>query len=124
MFFALGVHVAIDRVFEPLHLLPAVALTGGVALAYAGDVAYRWRDHHRLATDRLAAAAASAALIIPALFAPALLTLAAVVGIGATRIVWETRHDPTGAAGTPSEVNTRRCWLAKPSSSSEDSPIL
>ena len=98
VFFALGVHVAIDNVVDPLHLLPAVALTGGVALAYAGDVAYRWRDHHRLATDRLAAAAASAALVIPALFAPALLTLAVLVGIGATRIVWETRHDPTGAA--------------------------
>lgn len=52
VFFALGVHVAIDNVVDPLHLLPAVALTGGVALAYAGDVAYRWRDHHRLATDR------------------------------------------------------------------------
>lgn len=98
VFFALGVHVAIDNVVDPLHLLPAVALTGGVALAYAGDVAYRWHDHHRLATDRLAAAAASAALVIPALFAPALLTLAVLVGIGATRIVWETRHDPTGAA--------------------------
>lgn len=63
VFFALGVHLAIDRVFAPLHLLPAIALTGGVALAYAGDVAYRWRDHHRIATDRLIAAAASAALI-------------------------------------------------------------
>lgn len=65
VFFALGVHVAIDNVVDPLHLLPAVALTGGVALAYAGDVAYRWRDHHRLATDRLAAAAASAPSSFP-----------------------------------------------------------
>lgn len=97
VFFALGVHLAIDRVFAPLHLLPAIALTGGVALAYAGDVAYRWRDHHRIATDRLIAAAASAALIAPALFAPALLTLIALVGIGAARIVWETRHPPTTA---------------------------
>lgn len=98
VFFALGVHLAIDKVFDPLDLLAAVALTGGVALAYAGDVAYRWRDHHRLATDRLIAAAASAALIAPALFAPALLTLAALVCIGAMRIGWETRHHPTTPA--------------------------
>lgn len=98
VFFALGVHLAIDRVSDPLHPLPAVALTGGVALAYAGDVAYRWRDHHRIATDRLIAAVASAALVVPALFAPALLTLTALVGIGAARIGWETRHHPTAAA--------------------------
>lgn len=96
VFFALGAHQAIDRIYNPLHLLPAVALTGGVALAYAGDVAYRWSDHHRIATDRLITAAASAALIAPALLAPAWLTLAALVSIGAARIVWETRyHSPT-----------------------------
>jgi low temperature requirement protein LtrA len=97
VFFALGVHLAIDRVLDPLQLLPAVALTAGVALAYAGDVAYRWRDHHRIATDRLLAAAASAALIAPALFAPALLTLTALVSIGAVRIGWEARYRPPAA---------------------------
>jgi low temperature requirement protein LtrA len=97
VYFALGVHLAIDRILDPLQLLPAVALTAGVALAYAGDVAYRWRDHHRLATDRLLAAAASAALIAPALFAPALLTLTALVSIGAARIGWEARYRPTAA---------------------------
>lgn len=92
VFFALGVHLAIDRILDPLHLLPAIALAGGVALAYAGDVAYRWRDHHRIAADRLVAAAASAALIAPALLTPAWLTLTALMGIGAARIGWEARH--------------------------------
>ena len=50
---------AIDGIDHPLTLLPAVALAGGVALAYTGDVADRWRDHHRLATDRLMTGAAS-----------------------------------------------------------------
>lgn len=98
VFFAFGVHIATDGVLDPLDRLPAIALTGGVALAYVGDVAYRWRDHHRIATDRLIAAAASAALIAPALFAPALYTLTALVSVGAARIVWETRHRPTVAA--------------------------
>ena len=98
VFFAFGVHIATDGVLDPLDRLPAIALTGGVALAYVGDVAYRWRDHHRIATDRLIVAAASAALIAPALFAPALYTLTALVSVGAARIVWETRHRPTVAA--------------------------
>ena len=72
VFFALGGHRAIDEIGQPLTLLPAIALAGGVALAYAGDVAYRWGDHHRLATDRLVAGAASAAVIPLALTAPAM----------------------------------------------------
>ncbi|KQU70271.1 low temperature requirement protein A [Phycicoccus sp. Root101] len=100
VFFALGLHRAIDKVFDPLPLLHAVALTGGVALAYVGDVAYRWRDHHRLAADRLIAAAASGAIVAPALFAPAVLTLAALVAIGAVRIVWEAR-DRLAATAEP-----------------------
>jgi hypothetical protein len=30
--------------------LPAVAPAGGVALFFAADVGYRWRDHRQLAT--------------------------------------------------------------------------
>jgi hypothetical protein len=102
VFFALGVHLVAAAVFEPLPLVAAFALTGGVALAYGGDVAYRWRDHHRLARDRLAAAIASAAVLVPALFWPGLLTLSALVVIGSTRIVWEARHSPwVGVATGP-----------------------
>lgn len=97
VFFALGVHVAVDRVFDSLDLLPAVALGGGVALAYAGDVAYRWRDHHQIATDRLIAATASAAVIALALIVPAWLSLTALLSIGAARIGREARHRPPGA---------------------------
>lgn len=49
VFFALGVHEAVRGPGEPLPLFPAVALTGGVAVFFAGDVAYRWRDKHQIA---------------------------------------------------------------------------
>ncbi|HEV7875165.1 MAG TPA: low temperature requirement protein A [Nocardioides sp.] len=92
--FAMGVHLAVEAVFEPLPLLPAVALTCGAAVAYAGDVAYRWRDHHRLARDRLLAALASAALVLPALVWPALLTLTALFVVGGVRVGWEAWRHP------------------------------
>jgi low temperature requirement protein LtrA len=92
--FAVGVHLAVEAVREPLPLLPAVALTWGAAFAYAGDVAYRWRDHHRLAGDRLLAALASAALVLPALVWPALLTLTALFVVGGVRVGWEAWRHP------------------------------
>jgi low temperature requirement protein LtrA len=92
--FAVGAHLAVEAVREPLPLLPAVALTWGAAFAYAGDVAYRWRDHHRLARDRLLAALASAALVLPALVWPALLTLTALFVVGGVRVGWEAWRHP------------------------------
>jgi low temperature requirement protein LtrA len=92
--FAVGVHLAVEAVGEPLPLLPAVAMTWGAAFAYAGDVAYRWRDHHRLARDRLLAALASAALVLPALVWPALLTLTALFVVGGVRVGWEAWRHP------------------------------
>ena len=56
--------------------MPAVALAGGVALFFVGDVGYRWRDHHQLAADRLLAAVGALVLIPVAVFAPALAALA------------------------------------------------
>jgi low temperature requirement protein LtrA len=94
VFFAFGSHLAVHAATEPLPLLSAVALTGGVALAYGGDVAYRWRDHHRLAGDRLAAALASAALVALALVAPALVTLIVLFVVGALRVAWEAWQHP------------------------------
>lgn len=76
VFFALGVHEAVAAPGEPLPLLPVVALAGGVAMFYVGDVAYRWRDHHQLATGRLVAAVGAASLIPVAVVAPAVSALA------------------------------------------------
>ena len=63
-FFAFGAREALDGIADPLPLLPAVALSGGVGKFYAADVAYRWRGHHQLARDRLLVSAASL-LVIP-----------------------------------------------------------
>jgi low temperature requirement protein LtrA len=94
VFFALGVHEAVADAVEPLPLLPAVALAGGVALFFAGDVAYRWRDHHQLATSRLLAAVGSAALIPVAAFAPVLAALAGLTLVCLLQTGWELWRRP------------------------------
>ncbi|MFJ8029926.1 low temperature requirement protein A [Streptomyces sp. NPDC096032] len=94
VFFALGVHEAVAGADEPLPLLPAVALAGGVALFFAGDVAYRWRDHHQLAVDRLLAALGAAAVIPVAGVAPALAALAGLTLICLLQTSWELWRHP------------------------------
>jgi low temperature requirement protein LtrA len=101
VFFALGVHEAVAAVGEPLAALPAVALAGGVALFFIGDVAYRWRDHHQLAADRLLAGMAAIALIPIAMLAPALLTLAGLMLVCVLQTGWELwRHPAIGPVGS------------------------
>jgi len=90
--FASGVQVAIEGVEEPMAVLPAAALCGGVALFFAAEVAYRWRNHHILFKDRLVTAATALALIPLAVAAPALVTLIALPVLGALRAGWEARH--------------------------------
>ena len=94
VFFALGVHEAVAAPGEPLPLLPAVALAGGVAMFYVGDVAYRWRDHHQLATGRLVAAVGAASLIPVAVVAPALAALAGLTVVCLLHTSWELWHHP------------------------------
>ena len=75
----------------------------GVALFFAGDVAYRCRDHHQLAVDRLVAAAAAAIVIPRAVAAPSPVALAALTAVCAVRAGWEVWHPPamgpTASAG-------------------------
>jgi low temperature requirement protein LtrA len=92
VFFALGVYEAIARPQVPLDLLPAAALCGGVALFFAADVAYRWRDHHKLAHDRLTASVAALAVLPLAVTGPPLAALIALAVIGAVRALWEALH--------------------------------
>ncbi|NMO88335.1 low temperature requirement protein A [Actinomycetospora sp. TBRC 11914] len=102
VFFALGVHEAVEGVDRSLPLLPALALAGGVALFFVADVGYRWRDHHQLATDRLLAGAASAAVIALAVVVPALATLAALAVVCAAQTGWELwRRPEIGPVGGP-----------------------
>jgi len=103
IFFAVGARVSIEHIGEPLAPLPALALTGGVALFYAGEVAYRWRDHHQLVVDRLLAAAACLLTFPVATSVPAVLSLTILTAIGILRLAWELWRRPqigTGRAGT------------------------
>ncbi len=103
VFFAVGARVSVEHIGEPLAPLAALALTGGVALFYAAEVAYRWRDHHQLVVDRLLTAAASLLVFPVAISVPAVLSLAILTAIGVLRLAWELWRRPqigTGRAGT------------------------
>jgi low temperature requirement protein LtrA len=103
IFFAVGARVSIEHIGEPLAPLPALALTGGVALFYASEVAYRWRDHHQLVVDRLLAAAACLLTFPVATSVPAVLSLTILTAIGVVRLAWELWRRPQigiGRAGT------------------------
>ncbi|MEW5811933.1 MAG: low temperature requirement protein A [Actinomycetota bacterium] len=89
VFFALGARVSVEHIDEPLPPLAALALTGGVALFYAGEVAYRWRDHRQLIVDRLLTATAALLVYPLATSAPALVSLAVLTVIGVIRLAWE-----------------------------------
>jgi low temperature requirement protein LtrA len=103
VFFAVGTRVSVEHIDESLAPLAALALTGGVALFYAAEVAYRWRDHHQLTVDRLLAAAASLLVFPVAISVPAVLSLTILTAIGVLRLAWELWRRPqigTGRAGT------------------------
>jgi low temperature requirement protein LtrA len=92
--FAVGARVSVQHFDKPLPFLLALALTGGVALFYSGDVAYRWREHHQLVPDRLLAAAASLAVLPIATTVPALAALAALTAVAVVRLGWELWRRP------------------------------
>jgi low temperature requirement protein LtrA len=71
---ALGLKKTVAHVEDPLKLVPAVALLGGVTMYLLGHVAFRWRNVHTLSRPRLVGAALSLALIPLALELPALAT--------------------------------------------------
>jgi low temperature requirement protein LtrA len=94
MLFAVGAHAAVEHATAPLPLLSAIALAGGMALFYLGDVAYRWRDHRQVPVDRTATGLAAAATLPALLHMPAIAALGLLTGIGICRLVWELRRRP------------------------------
>ncbi|MEV3902379.1 low temperature requirement protein A [Mycobacterium sp. NPDC050551] len=102
MLFAVGAHASVAHANAPLPLLPAIALAGGMALFYLGDVAYRWRDHRQIPTDRTVTGLAAAATLPALLHMPAIAALGLLTAIGWIRLAWELWRRPRigpGVAG-------------------------
>jgi low temperature requirement protein LtrA len=102
MLFAVGAHAAVEHATDPLPVLTAIALAGGTALFYLGDVAYRWRDHRQIPIDRTATGLVAAATLPALVHMPGLAALALLTAIGGVRLVWELWQRPrigTGVAG-------------------------
>jgi low temperature requirement protein LtrA len=86
---ALGVKKTLAHVDEPLETIPAVALFGGVALYYAGHVAFRLRNVRTLNRQRLVAIFVCLALIPVGTNVDALLALALAAAVTSGVIAFE-----------------------------------
>ena len=76
IFVALGVKQTLAHVGDPLGIIPAAALCGGVALYLLGHNAFRLRDVGSLSVPRLVVTVLCCALVFLAVTVPALVTLA------------------------------------------------
>jgi low temperature requirement protein LtrA len=101
--FALGLKRTIEQVDEPLAMIPAIALCGGLSLYFLTHVGLRIRMVHfirRATTERpgwigpgrLVTGMAMLALIPAALELPALASLALVTGVCCALIAWDVIH--------------------------------
>jgi low temperature requirement protein LtrA len=101
--FALGLKTTIEHVGEPLAVVPAVALCGGLALYFLTHVGLRLRlvrfirrtTAERpgwIGPGRLATGIAMLALIPAALELPALASLALVTAVCCALIAWDVIH--------------------------------
>jgi low temperature requirement protein LtrA len=86
---ALAIKKTVAHVDEPLKIVPAVALFGGVALYYAGHIAFRLRNMGSVNRQRLVAALVSLALIPLAVEVDALVALALAAAISAALVSYE-----------------------------------
>lgn len=87
--FALGVKTTIAHLGDPLDLISAVGLCGGLALYFAGHVAHRLRASGTWGHGRPIATVALMALIPVATVVPALVALALVAAVCAALIAYE-----------------------------------
>ena len=86
---ALGMKKTLAHVDEPLKTIPAVALFGGVALYYAGHVAFRLRNIGTLNRQRLVVIVVSLALIPVGTSVDALVALALAAAVTSGVIAFE-----------------------------------
>jgi low temperature requirement protein LtrA len=89
---ALGMKKTLGDVEEPLKLVPAVALLGGVAAYLLAHVAFRWRNVHTLNRHRLGVAVLALALVPVAVTVPALASVAIITAVLVALIASETRR--------------------------------
>ncbi|MDQ3085836.1 MAG: low temperature requirement protein A [Actinomycetota bacterium] len=87
--FAGGVKKTLVDIGEPLAIVPAVALCGGVALYLIAHILFRLRNVQTLNRQRLVVAALLLALVPVAVEIPALMTLAAVASVCVGLIAYE-----------------------------------
>jgi low temperature requirement protein LtrA len=87
--FAVGVKKTLADMGEPLAIVPAVALCGGVALYLVAHVLFRLRNVRTLSRQRLVVAILLLALLPVAVEIPALATLAAVAALCVVLIAYE-----------------------------------
>jgi low temperature requirement protein LtrA len=87
---ALGLKKTLEHVDEPLKLVPAAALLGGLAVYLVAHVFFRYRNVHRFSWQRLLAAVLLVALLPVALELDAVLVVAISVAVLAVVIAYET----------------------------------
>jgi low temperature requirement protein LtrA len=105
---ALGLKKTLAHVEDPLQVVPAFALLGGLALYLLGLVAFRFRHVHTINWRRLALAVVLFALVPAALELPALAILAVVNVLIWAMIVYETISYGEGRARTRREPAAER----------------
>jgi len=90
--FALGVKKTLEHTGDPLEIVPALALCGGVALYLVAHVLFRLRNVHTLNKRRLVTGFLCAALVPVALELPALAVLGIVAVLVGGLIAYEAIH--------------------------------
>ena len=86
---ALGLKKAIGDVDEPLKLVPAAALLGGIALYYGGHIGFRIRNVGSLNRQRLVAALLALALVPVAVAVDSLVAIAMAAALSCGLIAFE-----------------------------------
>ena len=87
--FAVGVKKTLGHIGDPLEVVPAVALCGGLAMYLVAHVLFRLRNVHSLNRQRLVVAVLLVAFVPLAVELPALVTLAVVAALSVGLIVFE-----------------------------------
>jgi low temperature requirement protein LtrA len=90
IFVALGIKQTLAHLGDPLGIIPAVALCGGVALYLLGHNAFRLREVGSVSVPRVAVAVLCCALIPVAVSIPSLLILATLAGLMCALVTFET----------------------------------